>query len=375
MKKILLVATVQSHIAQFHKPLIEMLHKKGCIVDVAAKNNLALKKNLTLDEPDHIFDIPFSRSPFHLKNLKAYKKLKELIDNGNYDIIHCNTPVGGILARMAARKKRRRGQCKVVYEAHGFHFFKGGSKINWMLWYPIEKSFSRYTDTLIVINKMDLELASKKFHAKSVAHIPGVGVNLKQFNEDNSHIDLKKEYGLPSESRIVLSVGELNKNKNQQAIIRAIAILNDKKIHYFLAGNGPLRCKLEKLSKKLKISEQIHFLDYRRDLIAIYKEADVFVLPSKREGLGMASIEAMSFGLPIVTSNRHGINDYSENGVSGYKYNPHDYQGFASGIKKIIYDEKLKRQMGDNNRITAQNFTLEASMKKMEEIYAKMLEE
>ena len=374
MKKILLVATVQSHIAQFHKPLINWLHEQGYTVDVAARNNLAEKNNLHLDEPDNIYDIPFSRSPFSFKNIKAYKALKKVINEGGYDLVHCNTPVGGILTRMAANKLRKRGKITVLYEAHGFHFFKGGSKKNWMIWYPIEKHFSRKTDVLVTINKMDYQLACEKFKAKRVEHIPGVGLNLSQFMTVNEESSIKAELGLSDEQHIVLSVGELNKNKNHQVVIRAIAHLKDENIHYMIAGNGPLKEELEKLAKKLGVEKQVHFLGYRRDIPQLFKSADLLAFPSLREGLGMASIEAMSAGLPLVTSDRHGINDYSEDGKTGFKYSPHDYVGFAEGIKKIVYDENLKKQMGEYNAKLAQSYTVEVSLEKLGNIYKDVLE-
>ena len=373
MKKVLLVATVQSHIAQFHKPLISWLHEQGYTVDVAARNNLAEKKNLHLDEPDNIFDIPFSRSPFSLKNIKAYKKLKSLIKNGGYDLVHCNTPVGGILTRMAASKLRKQGKIVVLYEAHGFHFFKGGSKKNWLIYYPIEKYFSRKTDVLVTINKMDYELAKSKFKAKRVERLPGVGLNLKQFENPTGECNIKEEYGIQEGQHIVLSVGELNKNKNHQVIIRALAHLNDSNIHYMIAGNGPLKEELEDLAKRLGVENQVHFLGYRRDIPSLFKVVDLLAFPSLREGLGMASIEAMSSGLPLVTSNRHGINDYSENGKTGFKYNPDDYKGFAEGINAIVYNDELKKQIGEYNQNLAKNYTVEVSMSKLGKIYKEVL--
>lgn len=373
MKKILLVATVQSHIAQFHKPLINWLHEQGYVVDVAARNNLAEKKNLHLDEPDNIHNIPFSRSPFSPKNLKAYKKLKKLILEGEYDLVHCNTPVGGILTRMAANKLRKKEKITVLYEAHGFHFFHGGSKKNWLIWYPIEKHFSKKTDVLVTINKMDYELAKKKFKAKRVERIPGVGLNLSQFMSVGEASNIKEELGLNDNHHIVLSVGELNKNKNHQVIIKAIAHLQDENIHYVIAGNGPLKEELETLAKKLGVEGQVHFLGYRRDIPQLFKSADLLAFPSMREGLGMASIEAMSAGLPLVTSDRHGINDYSENGKTGFKYNPNDYAGFAEGIKTIVYNDDLKKQIGEYNANLAKDYTVDVSMEKLGEIYNQAL--
>lgn len=372
MKKVLFVATVQSHIAQFHKPVIKMLQESGCEVDVAARDNLAEKNNLLLTEPNRIFDVPFARSPFSLKNIKAYKQLKKIIDENNYDIIHCNTPVGGILARKAAKKARKKGT-KVIYEAHGFHFFKGSPKKNWILYYPIEKMYSKLADVLITINKMDYELASKKFKAKKIEYIPGVGVNLDQFLSAQTDGDIRQELNLDSNAKIVLSVGELNENKNHQAIMRAVKKLADENIHYIIAGNGPKKEILQKMVSDLGLEKNVHFLGYRRDLPKIYKSSDVFALPSYREGLGLAAIEAMYFGLPIVTSNRHGINDYSIPDVTGYKCHPNDYDGFANAIKILLDDDDKRSKMGEHNKAFAQEFSLSASLARMQEIYGELL--
>ena len=373
MKKILLVATVQSHIAQFHRPLIDWLTEQGYTVDVAAKDNLASKPNLHLSVSGTIYNVPFERSPFSLKNLRAYKRLKELIRDGGYEIVHCNTPVGGILTRMAANSMRKRGKIKVLYEAHGFHFFKGGSKKNWLLWYPIEKWFSKFTDVLITINQMDYTLAKKKFKAKRVEHIPGVGLDLSQFEMAEKTSSLREEYALADNTKIILSVGELNQNKNHKVIIRALTKLNNPNVHYFLAGNGPLKDELISLANTLGVAENVHFLGYRRDIPSLLKNADVYVFPSLREGLGMASIEAMASGIPVVTSNKHGINDYSEHGKTGFKYNPDDAEGFANGIRAILEDDELRRKMSEYNVEVSKRFTIEASMARMSEIYGEIL--
>lgn len=373
MKKVLLVATVQSHIAQFHKPTILALKEKGFMIDVAAHNNLHLKKNLTLTEPDRIFDVDFQRSPFSLKNIKAYRQLKDLVAKEKYDVVHCNTPVGGVLARWACRKFRKNG-LKVIYEAHGFHFFKGGSRLNWALWYPIEKFFSHFTDALVLINKMDYKLAKSKFKARSTYHIPGVGVNISQFNSE-SVTNFRNEFCIPNDASVVLSVGELNVNKNHKTAIKALALLEDKSIHYCIAGNGPLLKELIDFSRKCGVEKQVHFLGYRRDLPAIFREAKLFLLPSYREGLGMAAIEAMFCGLPLISSNRHGINDYSIDGVTGFKCPPDDYKAMSNYIKRVLSDDDLRKKLSENCKEVAKQFSLEESVAAMMKIYEETLGE
>lgn len=372
MARILMTATVQSHIAQFHKPVICMLKEMGHTVEVAARNNLHEKKNLTLTEPDRIHPVPFCRSPFSFQIIPAYIALNKLIQKGNYDIVHCNTPVAGILTRLACRKLRKQGKVKVLYEAHGLHFFKGGPRSGWLIWYPIERFFSRYADMMVLINQMDYELVKEKFYTKAVRRIPGIGVNLTQF-KDLGIGDLRQELGLAQDAPLVLSVGELNENKNHKTVIQALAKMQNKTAHYCIAGNGPLLQQLQTLARELGVEERVHFLGYRRDVPMLLHQSDLFVLPSRREGLGMAAIEAMSCGLPLISSNRHGINDYSIDGVTGYKHDPEDSEGFARSIDRLLQDKDLCATMGENCKNKAQEFTLEESLKQMKNYYLELL--
>ncbi len=362
MKKVLLTATVQSHICQFHKVLVDMLHKNGFEVHVAAKDNLASKNGLVLDFADKIFDVPFSRSPKSLDNIKAYKMLKEIIAENDYDVIHCNTPVGGVVTRLAAKKSR----AKIVYTAHGFHFYKGAPIQNWVIYYPIEKIMSKYTDMLITINEDDYKISKDKFRAKKYAKIPGVGIDFKRVEDGTNREDIRKEMGFSDEDFVLLSVGELNKNKNNITILKAIKKLENPKIKYMIAGNGPLRAELEEEIEKMGLFDRVKFLGYTREIGKLHKAADAFCFASIREGLGLAAIEAMHSALPIITSDVRGINDYSIEGVTGFKSQPLDENGFALAIEKLMKDASLREKMGKNN--------VEASMQYGEENVAKILE-
>lgn len=306
--KVLLVATVQSHIVQFHKPLVEMLHSHGCEVHVAARNNLAEKNGLALDFADKVFDLPFQRSPFSLKNITAYKRLKKIISGEHYDVIHCNTPVGGVLGRLAARSSRKKGT-KVFYTAHGFHFYKGAPKTNWLLWYPIEKYFAEhFTDKLITINLEDNALASERF-ACQVEHIFGVGVDEAQFHPigEPEKADLREKMGFKGKT-IILNVGELLPNKNQQM---AIELMPSLLVHFpnailLIAGNGAERSKLEKQIDALNLKNNVKLLGYISNISDYLNISDVHVACSIREGLGLNVVEAMMSRVPVVATDNRG---------------------------------------------------------------------
>ena len=314
--------------------------------------------------------IDFSRSPLSLDNLKSYGQLKKVVSEGEYDIVHCHTPNASVITRLVCRKFRKKGMLKVFYTAHGFHFYKGAPKLNWMVYYPIEKFCSRYTDKLITINKEDYNLAKEKFRAGEVCYIPGVGIDLSRF--ENVKVDRaakRKEIGVPEEVFLLLSVGELNENKNHQIIIRALAKIGNPNVHYAVAGVGDKKDSLLALAEELGVSDRIHLLVYRKDIPELNHSADAFCFPSYREGLGLAAIEAMACGLPIVTSNIHGINDYSIDGVTGYKCSPSDASCFAENIQKLIHDRVKCKQMGENNKSFVKMYDIGLIVEELKRIY------
>ena len=367
--KVLLTATVQSHICQFHKPLVEVLHENGCEVHVAAKNNLAEKNGLKLDFVEKVYDVPFSRSPKSKDNLKAYKILKRIIDNGNYDVIHCNTPMGGIVTRLAAGQARKQGT-KVYYTALGFHFYKGAPKKNWMIFYPIEKMFSRLTDILITITHEDYVLATKKFHCK-IAHIHGVGVNEERYYpvslEEQSK--LKSELGFTKEKRILLCVGELLPNKNQKMAIRAMKTIVQKfpETVLLLAGNGPEKENLEKEIVQCGMQEHIKMLGYCNYLEKYQRIADVSLACSYREGLPLNLVEAMLTQNSVVASVNRGHKELIQNGKNGYLVL--NEQDMADRVCDLLKDRMLSVRIGVAARAYAVSYGFANVKKELNEIY------
>ena len=340
-KKVLFIATVQSHIGQFHKPLMQILKEKGWEIHVAARNNLSEKNGLQLEYPDNVFDIPFRRSPFDWHNLIAYRDLKKILKSEHYDVIHCNTPVGGIFGRLAAKSYRKHGT-KVLYTAHGFHFYQGAPRINWFIYYPIEKFMSRFTDKLITITEEDYGLAKKKFHCP-VYHIHGVGANSTKYYRISKEEQEKQKREKGLSGRIIVNVGELLPNKNQKTAIKVmkkiVAIVPDTTL--LIAGNGPERGHLEKLARELGIEGHIRFLGYTTRLQEYLQICDAELCCSYREGLPLNVMEAMLCGKPVIASNNRGHRELIRDGINGYLVDPDDIDGYTEKLCMLLCNKDL----------------------------------
>ena len=368
--KILLTATVQSHICQFHRPLVDMLHKYGCEVHVAARDNLREKNGLKLDFVDKVYNVPFDRSPKSQDNIRAYKQLRQIIQEEKYDIIHCNTPMGGVVTRLAARTRRKSGT-KVFYTAHGFHFYKDAPKKNWLIYYPIEKIFAHITDKLITITKEDYELAKKKFCCKSY-RIHGVGINTAKYDSVTSKqvTAIKEELGLQGKY-VILCTGELNTNKNQVTLIDAMQIIAQTipNVVLLLAGNGPNEQTLRERIAEYKLDENVKMLGYHTDLEIYVHAADIVVSVSLREGLPLNIAEAMYLGKPVVVSVNRGHRELVKDGENGYLVPAKDQQKIAERIIDIATNSVKAAEFGMNGRKYAIPYTDQKVIEELREIY------
>ena len=369
-KKVLLTATVQSHIAQFHKPLAKMLHNNGYEVHVAARDNLAEKNGLKIDFADKIFDVPFERSPLSPKNIKAYKAVKKIIDEGEYEFVHTNTPAAGVYTRLAARKSRKQETC-VIYTAHGFHFYNGAPKKNWLIYYPIEKFCARMTDRLITITNEDYELAKAKFKT-DVFHIHGVGANSEKYyvlSEDEKQA-VRRDFGISEDTRVIINVGELLPNKNQRTAILAMnhVIKTYPNAKLFIAGNGPEKDNLISLIKENGLENYVELLGYTLELNKFYNISDCAVACSFREGLPLNVMEAMLCGTAVVASNNRGHRELVDDGETGFIIESYDIESFAKGIVKVLDNPKL---YSDKAYKKAQMFTDKNVYDELEKIYFK----
>ena len=320
-----------------------------------------------------LFHADIARSPFAFrKNYLAYKQIVKIIRENNIDYIHCNTPVGGILGRLTGKKCKVK---KVIYQVHGFHFYKGAPKKNWLLYYPVEKWLARYTDALITINKEDFEFAKSKLKLRGdsgrIYYVPGVGIDTAQFKTDKSHRESKRaELGIPNDAFLLISAGELNANKNNGVIISAMERLRRPDIHYVLCGVGELKGQLEAQAEAAGLSKNVHFLGYRNDISELYAAADCFVMPSFREGLSRSIMEAMSSGLPCVVSKIRGNVDLVKEGKGGYLCNPADVEAYAEAIKNLVDNPTVKEAMSSFNLEKVKELDSSIVTEEMKKIYS-----
>lgn len=312
MKKCLIVSTVSRQFTLFEKGNIEVLHNLGYEIHCVANYADTTEEIKKLDIIEHHIEI--QRSPFSLKNKKAYQQLKKIINSEKYDIIHCHSPMGGVLTRLAAKRTRKVNNTKIIYTAHGFHFFKGAPILNWLLYYPIEKYLSKYTDCLITINTEDYERAKRKFKANQVELVNGIGVEKEKFNfkmQESEKQQLRQSIGLKENDFILIQVGELNKNKNQIMAIETIKKLvkTNPEIHLLLVGRGPLEQFYKQRIKEYNLESNIHMLGYRNDIPQLMKISNILLSLSYREGLPVNVMEAMMCNLPIIATNCRGNRD------------------------------------------------------------------
>ena len=310
--------------------------------------------------------ISIHTNPLHPANRKAYQELIDIIDKYQVEGVLCSTPIGGMLARLAAKRKKI---IPVLYEAHGFLFFKGAPLINRTLYKWEEMILAHYTDVLITITNEDYQ-AAQKLRLRSgekpfLVHGAGVNVGVKVTVD---RTDKRRELGVPEDAFVIVSAGELNKNKNTEVVVRALADLKDTRVYYLACGVGPEEENLKHLAEKLDITDRFHLMGYRTDMPEIMAVSDVFTMMSFREGMPRALLEAMDLGLPCVGSDTRGIRDLiDENG--GIICSPNDPAAFSSAFRTLMNDPELCKRMGCYNRQKVQEYSSEVVRQELYDIY------
>lgn len=371
-KKILYTATTAIHIMNFHLPYLQWFKKMGYEVHVACNGNASIPF------VDKIFNVPFARNPLDKKNREAYYQLKKYIAGNHYDIIHCHTPMGGIVTRLAAISARKKGT-KVLYTAHGFHFYKGAPLKNWLLFFPIEWVFSRITDAIITINEEDFKiLKDKKFLIKNSYKTNGIGINPGRLKIEKykDTFEIRKSLGYEEDDFIILYIAEFTPGKNHQFIFEAIPQIIKKipKAKFlFLGGKAKLGDKMIAYAKRHSFEQHINVLGYQTEIGKFISIADVGISASLREGLPIGIAEIMSTGLPVVISKIRGHNELVIDGENGFLFGKNSQTEFIEAIEKLYINPKLRRYIGVKGTHFVKRFIIDVPLQQTIEIYKKFL--
>lgn len=364
MKKVIIVANVaKEHILKFHVPTIKMLKDNGWTVDVACAGEEKVPYC------DKQFNMVYKRNPISFKTFSGIRQLKKILKEGEYDVLYCHTPTGGVVSRCAVKGLKKKPF--VLYMAHGFHFYKGAPLINWLLYFPIEWLLSFRTDMLVTVNKEDFENAKKlKMGMKDIRIFHEMGVNKQKFSQtfdDGVKDALRREFGIKSGETVVTYVAELIKNKNQIVLIKALKLLLDRgcKVKLVLVGpehdGGAFRAYTEKAG----VSDSVVFAGWRSDVPAILSITDIYAASSKREGVGLNLVEAQYSHVPVVASSNRGHREVVEDGVNGFLVKPSDDKGFADRIEELVKSEDLRGKFIERADVTSDVFSEENAMKQI----------
>lgn len=361
MKKILFVANITEHIDCFHIPYMKWFQSRGWEV-VAVTNGEPPEGGY-----DRFYNVGIERSPIHLiRNIKATLAIRRIIEREKIDIVYCHTPLGAVTARFAAKKERKKRGIRVIYMAHGFHFYKNAPIANWLLFYPAEKYLAKVTDAIITINQEDYDLAWKRFRSQSTAvyKVNGVGVLMDRFSvpTDEQKEQLHREYGY-ERKYVLFYAAEFIPRKNHRFIINAAKKLAEScpDLKIVFAGQGPDMERIRRAAEESGLSETVDFIGYRKDMPQLLKMCDVLISSSVQEGLAISIVEGMASGLPILCSNVRGNREMVSVNENGYLFELDDPDAFCAAAVKL-HDPAVRKQFGQRSKELSEQFSLEHSL-------------
>lgn len=370
--KVLFIAHMDSHIACFHQPFLKWFQEQGYIVHIASNNK---EQAGVLKYYDQKFQVDLQKSPYSLKNLKAFKQLKKIMQDNKYDLVHVHTPMGSIIGRLAAKATNTR---PVIYTAHGFHFYRGASFINWLLYYRIEKLFSRITNEIIVINDEDYNIAKKKFNKVcKISKVHGVGVDLTAYYPQTPEVvdQNRHKFGFTKDDFILTYIGRLVKDKNQSFVIKIMRELVKINKHFklLLVGLGD-KDTYQKLIDKYNLNDHVFLLGFREDINDIINISDIIVSSSLHEGLPRNIMEAMACGKPIIATNVRGHTDLIIDNVNGYLFRVNDEHGFIERVLYLYQHEDVRKEFGERSLKMVEKYKLDHVLEEMKAVYSKYIE-
>lgn len=374
-RKLLIVATIPETIEAFLLPYIKHLQDRGWQVDGMARG---IRSSETCRRAfDQVVDAPWSRQPLDFRNfIRTPRLIQDLVSRENYSVVHTHTPVASFVTRFALRRFTE--DLKIVYTAHGFHFYSGGPPVRNLIFSVLERLAGRWTDDLIVINREDFEVAKRMHLVRPgrLHQIPGIGVDTTRFNRREAAgqdaARLRAELSLPDSARLVTVVAEFIGRKRHEDAINALARLQNPHVHLLLAGSGERSGEIRALAKRLGLCSQVHFLGYRNDVPALLAASDVLLLPSLQEGLPRSILEAMSIGTPVVATRIRGVTDLLDDGA-GVLVPVRSPAAIAEALDYLLSDTQASKRIADTAAARVRQYDLDPLLAWHERFYEQLL--
>lgn len=368
-KKVLYTANTYTHLYLCHQPYFKWFKENNFIVHTATNST---KK---LNSVDEAFKISINRSPFKYSNIKAVFQLKKIIQREKYDLIHTNTPMGAVITRLAAMKYRKKNNIKIIYTAHGFHFFKKCPFINYILFYPIEKMLSKYTDLIITINQEDYEFAKKHFKT-NIEYIPGIGFEKEKFNTNLTKKEkekFRKENDLELDDYVISYVAEISNRKRQLYLLKVLKKMKLTNEKILLIGDNRKSKKISKQILKYGLEDRVKILGFKNNISNYIDISDLIISVSKQEGLPLNIMEAMYKNKPIIVTDCRGNRDLIQNDINGIVVGIKDEQGLINSINLLKENPKYAKKLSNKNRTIVEKYSIDSVLPIMEKIYKNTL--
>jgi glycosyltransferase involved in cell wall biosynthesis len=321
-------------------PFVEYFRARGFTVDGMARD--ITRCTQCTASFHHVWDVGWSRNPLDRQNLlEARRRVGDVVRSQGYDLVHVHTPVAGFVTRVALRRLRRTGRPRVIYTAHGFHFYRGGPKLRCAAFRALEKLAGRWTDQLVVINREDEEAARRLVAPDRVHYMRGIGVDLDRYDPKSVAAEdvlrVREELGLGVADSLFLMVAEFNPGKRHRDAVAALARQRRPDVHLALAGTGPLMDDTRRRARDLGLANRVHFLGFRSDIPALVRASVAVVLPSEREGMPRSIMEALSLGVPAIGTRIRGTADLLEGGC-GLLVPVGDVPALAGALSTVLDD-------------------------------------
>ena len=376
MPKLLIITTIQRTLRDFLLPYGDHFRSLGWQVDSMA--NVRDPYPVAEEHFDHFYAVDWGRNPLDPRNFgRTPRFIRELVEREKYDIVHVHTPVAAFVTRFALRKLRAAGTVKVVYTAHGFHFFKGNSPLKTFVFLNLEKLAGRWTDHLIVMNGEDFSAAQthRIVPPEHLTLMPGIGVDLSKYSAESVTAEqiaaVRRELGLAPEDKYILMVAEFIPRKRHQDAIEALALTAEQQLHLVFAGSGPTMDEMRKLTASKRVQSRCHFAGHRNDIPVLLKGASAMLLPSQQEGLPRSIMEAMVMGIPVIGTNLRGTQDLLENGC-GKLYKVGDTCALAHQFASVAKNDPLIAECAIRAKEQVKRYDLNELLKMHEALYAQL---